>query len=143
LPGIHWVHGTSVASCRRIICDRRFGGLDERAHQRMGDAADRCSDARARGQRAHARQLRNHAHLFRRCRIPDCVEPEVHVSDRRPGNVDNCCRGIVAEASPGDSIERQSEMHPCWCNLSDSAFRLGLVLRAPIKFFRFFSNHQA
>ena len=105
LPGIHWIHGKRVEPWCGAICDRRYSGLDECSHRRLGDAADRGSGARASGKRAHARHLRNHAHLFRRCRIPDCVEPEVHVSDCRPGNVDNCCRGIVAETGPGDSIE--------------------------------------
>ena len=40
LPGIHWTRQQSMASCRCAICDRRFGRLDERPHQRLGDAAD-------------------------------------------------------------------------------------------------------
>ncbi len=65
-------------------------------------------DAAVRGRVASVLMLATYGILpisLRHCRIPDCVEPEVHVSDRRLGNVVNCCRSIVAETCSRDSIE--------------------------------------
>src|ERR1700723_3046805 len=84
------------------------GGIGERAPRRLGDAADRCRGARASCKRADACLLRNNPHLPCGCRIPGCVQPEVHVSAR--WRTHGACRrrGFVPETSAGDLVSTPS-----------------------------------